>query len=214
MAGEVAWPAADRRPAVRTSPPRSRAHRSRGCRPGKRHASRRTPPIVTLALDTGATRARLRDRRLARPRRGRGRRRSRVAGPPDHLRRAVPGALAVRGRRSVGDAAVRPSWAVAWALASRSSLAVLRERAGFTVKMPADPTIGPPDSAWVNPARSDQVALIWAASDRLPATQEPGVGLVLTAFHGGSTSLVHQGPSGHGNDVRTGAGRRQARVSG
>ena len=36
----------------------------------------------------------------------------------------------------------------------------------------------------MDPALNDQVALVWAASDRLPATQEPGVGLVLTAFRG------------------------------
>jgi hypothetical protein len=60
----------------------------------------------------------------------------------------------------------------------------LDARAGFEVHWPSDPTIGPPDAAWLDPALSDQVALVWEASDRLPATTEPGVGLILTQFRG------------------------------
>jgi hypothetical protein len=37
---------------------------------------------------------------------------------------------------------------------------------------------------WLDPTLNDQVALVWAASDRLPATTEPGVGLILTQFRG------------------------------
>jgi len=63
-------------------------------------------------------------------------------------------------------------------------LDALDERAGFAVRKPADPSIGPPDAAWVAPDLNDQVSLVWASSDRVPATLEPGVGLVLTAFRG------------------------------
>ena len=45
-------------------------------------------------------------------------------------------------------------------------------------------TVGVPDAGWVDPALNDQVALVWAASDRLPTTTEPGVGLILTQFLG------------------------------
>jgi hypothetical protein len=63
-------------------------------------------------------------------------------------------------------------------------LDALDGRAGFAVRKPADPSIGPPDAAWVAPDLNDQVSLVWASSDRVPATHEPGVGLVLTAFRG------------------------------
>jgi hypothetical protein len=69
-------------------------------------------------------------------------------------------------------------------LGTEVALADLDARAGFTVRLPTDPTIGPPDAAWLDPTLSDQVALVWAASDRLPATTEPGVGLILTEFRG------------------------------
>jgi hypothetical protein len=69
-------------------------------------------------------------------------------------------------------------------LGSTVDLDRLDEQAGFTVKMPADPSIGPPDAAWVNPALNDQVSLVWTSSARLPDTHEPGVGLILTAFRG------------------------------
>ena len=56
--------------------------------------------------------------------------------------------------------------------------------AGFAVPRPSDPTVGPPDAAWVDAARNDQVALVWAASERLPETLVPGIGLVEMAFRG------------------------------
>jgi hypothetical protein len=69
-------------------------------------------------------------------------------------------------------------------LGSTVDLGTLDQQAGFTVKMPADASIGPPDSAWVNPALNGQVSLVWTSSARLPDTNEPGIGLILTAFRG------------------------------
>ncbi len=56
--------------------------------------------------------------------------------------------------------------------------------AGFTVVRPSDATVGPPDAAWLDATHNDQVSLVWAASDRLPETTVPGVGLVEMAFRG------------------------------
>ena len=64
------------------------------------------------------------------------------------------------------------------------ALADLDARAGFPVRWPSDPALGPPDAAYISPAMNGQVALVWAARPDLPATIEPGVGLVLTAFRG------------------------------
>jgi hypothetical protein len=56
--------------------------------------------------------------------------------------------------------------------------------AGFAVLRPSDPSVGPPDAAWVDTARNDEVSLVWAASDHLPRTTAPGIGLVEMAFRG------------------------------
>ena len=64
-------------------------------------------------------------------------------------------------------------------------LADVDARAGFPVRWPSDPVLGPPDAAYIDASKNGQVALVWAARPDLPATLEPGVGLVMTAFRGG-----------------------------
>ncbi len=63
-------------------------------------------------------------------------------------------------------------------------LADLDARAGFHVRWPEDPSVGPPDAAYVNDLTGGQVSLVWAATPDLPATLEPGVGLLLSQFRG------------------------------
>jgi hypothetical protein len=55
---------------------------------------------------------------------------------------------------------------------------------GVPVRLPTDPAIGPPDAVYVDETRGNQVAFVWAASDALPATREPGIGLILMRFDG------------------------------
>jgi hypothetical protein len=55
---------------------------------------------------------------------------------------------------------------------------------GVPVRLPADDRLGPPDSVWIDPARANQVAYVWASSDELPESLEPGVGLILMRFDG------------------------------
>jgi hypothetical protein len=57
-------------------------------------------------------------------------------------------------------------------------------QAGFHVVLPSDAAVGPPDAAWIDPTRNDQVTLVWAANAALPETTEPGIGLLLTEFRG------------------------------
>jgi hypothetical protein len=57
-------------------------------------------------------------------------------------------------------------------------------RTGIPVRLPADPRLGAPDSIWVDPSRGNQVAYVWGVTEELPATREPGVGLVLMRFDG------------------------------
>ena len=70
------------------------------------------------------------------------------------------------------------------ALGDPVELAALDEAAGFHVRWPQDPALGPPDAAYIDRTRAGQVSLVWGARPGLPATIEPGVGLVMTVFDG------------------------------
>ena len=55
---------------------------------------------------------------------------------------------------------------------------------GLPPRLPSDPAIGPPDAVYVDRFRGNQVAFVWADSDALPETREPGIGLILMRFDG------------------------------
>lgn len=55
---------------------------------------------------------------------------------------------------------------------------------GDPPRLPSDPAIGPPDAVYLDPSRGNQAAFVWAASAALPATREPGIGLILMRFDG------------------------------
>ena len=74
---------------------------------------------------------------------------------------------------------------------------------GLPVRLPADPAIGLPTAAYVDPTRNDQVAFVWAATDALPRTLEPGIGLVLMRFDGTTDDGYHQKLIGQGATART-----------
>jgi hypothetical protein len=59
-----------------------------------------------------------------------------------------------------------------------------RAATGRALPLPADPSLGPPDAVYLDEARADQVALVWAARPDLPPSREPGVGLILMSFDG------------------------------
>jgi hypothetical protein len=69
-------------------------------------------------------------------------------------------------------------------LGRQVALADLEVEAGRPIALPTDPRLGPPDAAWVDRGRADQVALVWAARPDLPATLDPGIGLILMSFDG------------------------------
>lgn len=59
-----------------------------------------------------------------------------------------------------------------------------RALTGRPLPLPTDPSLGPPDAVYVDATRNDQVALVWAADPDLPASLEPGIGLILMSFDG------------------------------
>ncbi len=81
---------------------------------------------------------------------------------------------------------------------------------GRSISVPVAADLGPPDAAYVDEGRANQVALVWSASGGLPGSREPGVGLVLMRFDGtvddgfyekvvgGGTSVVPISVRGHG----------------
>jgi len=66
-------------------------------------------------------------------------------------------------------------------LGARMDVAQATTRVDFTPRLPTDPAIGPPSVAYL---ADDRLTLVWAASPALPATADPGVGLLLTEFRG------------------------------
>jgi hypothetical protein len=56
------------------------------------------------------------------------------------------------------------------------------ERAGFPVRFPTDPLLGPPDATYVSDR--NEVALVWAPRDGLPPTVEGDIGLLIMQFRG------------------------------
>jgi hypothetical protein len=67
-------------------------------------------------------------------------------------------------------------------LGQATTLDDLDERAGFRVRLPADPALGPPAATYVSAAQI--VSLAWPAGSSLPATADPRVGLLVTEFRG------------------------------
>lgn len=55
---------------------------------------------------------------------------------------------------------------------------------GRPIRLPSDPDLGPPDAVYVDTAKADAVALVWAPGPDLPATLDPDVGLVVMSFDG------------------------------
>lgn len=87
---------------------------------------------------------------------------------------------------------------------------------GIPVRLPTDPAIGPPDAVYVDRVKGHQVALVWAASETLPETREPGIGLVVMRFEGSVDDGFRQKLVGQGVTVEpvTVEGRRGYWVSG
>ena len=54
------------------------------------------------------------------------------------------------------------------------ALADVERLTGRQVRLPTDPAIGTPDAVYIDRFRGNQVALVWAVNEALPATREPG----------------------------------------
>jgi hypothetical protein len=74
----------------------------------------------------------------------------------------------------------------------------LDAQAGFSAIVPSDPTLGPPDAAYVDASLGSQVALVWRSRIGLPDTLKTGIGLVLTEFRGSIDSGFYSKAIGTG----------------
>jgi hypothetical protein len=55
---------------------------------------------------------------------------------------------------------------------------------GIRVALPTVAGIGAPDAVYVDRGRGNQIAYVWAPGPALPATSEPGIGLIVMRFDG------------------------------
>ncbi len=87
---------------------------------------------------------------------------------------------------------------------------------GSPLRLPSDPALGPPDAVFVDTGKANQVAYVWAERADLPASVEPGVGLVLMQFDGVSDDEYFQKVIGSGTAVEPArvAGQRGFWISG
>jgi hypothetical protein len=69
-------------------------------------------------------------------------------------------------------------------LGSLVTLAEAADAGAVEVRLPSDPAIGPPDAVYVDRTKARQVALVWAPDADLPATLDPGIGMILMAYDG------------------------------
>jgi hypothetical protein len=92
----------------------------------------------------------------------------------------VPSPTATAG--PAGPASIEPGSRLG--LGERVEVAEIAARSTFQIRFPTDPLLGPPDSAWIQHAKADQVALLWRPRPGLPTTREPGVGLLLMHLNG------------------------------
>jgi hypothetical protein len=73
---------------------------------------------------------------------------------------------------------------------------------GRPIPVPGDPRLGAPDAVWVDVAKGDAVALVWAAREDLPASLEPGIGLILMSFEGTVDDELFRKMLGAGTDLQ------------
>lgn len=86
----------------------------------------------------------------------------------------------------------------------------------ITPQLPTDPEIGPPQAVYVDRSKGNQVAYVWAASETLPETIDPGVGLILMRFDGLTDDGFHEKLIGQGVTAEpvTVSGQRGIWISG
>ena len=117
----------------------------------------------------------------------------------------IPASTATTGASP--SASVRPAGSDV-GLGAAVALEDLETRAGFPIRIPGDPVVGPPDAAYLN--AQDQASLVWAPTDELAATANPRIGLLLTQFEGRVRSGTIGKTIGEGTSVEpvtVGAGR-------
>ena len=184
LAPAVAWPTADRGPGRPTS--------RRPSVRGSRRVARRRAPATGRRPVGGAARAGPGGRHAGRwcsrwSRSWRSPRSPARSGsgcrPADHPRRGPPVEPAAEPRPSRSPRRARPAASMGLGEPRRSWPSSTTAPASTCDGRPI-PSVGPPDAAYIDDAKGGQVTLVWAARPELPATLEPGVGLLLSQFRG------------------------------
>ena len=80
------------------------------------------------------------------------------------------------------------------------SIAGLARAVDFPVAVPPRARVGDPATAWI---RDGRLTLVWATTPTLPATAEPGVGLVLGQFRGGVDQRYFEKVLDQGTTIET-----------
>ncbi len=100
--------------------------------------------------------------------------------PPAPPRTASPTATATADARAPGTSVPGAQLGLGQRMPIEEAEALL----GRPIRLPADPSLGPPDAVFVDPARANQLALVWAPRSGLPETSDPSVGLIVMSFDG------------------------------
>ncbi len=119
------------------------------------------------------------------------------AAPPIATPRATPSAVASGTAPPVSAPGAGLGLGVAMDLDAASAAV------GRSILVPSDPSLGPPDAVYVDTGKADAVALVWGPRPDLPATLDPGVGLILMSFDGSLQEEYYLKLLGAGTTVTT-----------
>ena len=200
LSGAIDWPEASRttgqdvatRVRVRLADPDRRRTAPRGwwpsIRPVRRSLLLAVAALLALAVVAGAVGLGLPGLRII------------FGPPPSSSPVALPTGSAARTPSSTPGGTPRPP-GTDLGLGRPVDIGEVTQLTGVTVALPTIGGVGAPDAVYLDLGRGNQIAYVWAPRPALPATSEPGIGLIVMRFDGRTDQGFYQKAVNSGSTV-------------